>query len=223
MKHSDKKQTFETGANRDTDDNKGNPSLIGVIGSYRLAILLQKGAKHYGPNNWQKGMPFLRTINSITRHLWQYTAMDDSEDHLAAIRFGVDCLMHFEEAIKADELPPSLDDREDQRKILTPFLTSLEGDTTIQQKEQLKNSSKKEPIRLFCSRCEVWHPDMVTKCPGCGGILEEKEFNPAIEKSYYGETRCCGNFYSTHISPDKIVNRLGCDHCGKELNYVKQR
>ena len=57
MRHGKDKTTFETGAQRDTDEGKGSPSLISPVLIHRLGVLLAKGAEHYGADNWMKGMP----------------------------------------------------------------------------------------------------------------------------------------------------------------------
>ena len=131
MRHGDSKTEFSTGAKRDTAEGKGRPSLISPVLIHRLGVLLEKGAEHYGANNWMKGMPYRRTMDSVIRHVFQWLAGDEEEDHLAAVCFGAMCLMHYEADTALDL---ELDDRceEEMRKILPSILTPPLKDATVQ-------------------------------------------------------------------------------------------
>ena len=136
MRHGDSKTEFNTGAKRDTSEGKGNPSLISPVLIHRLGVLLQKGAEHYGADNWAKGMPYCRTADSMIRHMYQWLAGDKEEDHLAAVCFGAMCLMHYEEAARDEDgvSDSFLDDRcVDFKKILASILTSPPNDATMKQ------------------------------------------------------------------------------------------
>ncbi len=77
-----------------------------------------------------KGMPYRRTADSMIRHIFQWLAGDEEEDHLAAICFGAMCLMTYESDKVLDQ---KLDDRdEDLKKILTSILISPSSDATLQ-------------------------------------------------------------------------------------------
>ena len=123
LKQSGKKDTFSTGAQRDSQDGKPEQWMGSPLANVRYGHLLAKGAKHYGLFNYQKGFPLSRTLASLHRHLDQYLAellgfpidpiLDEDgepiiEDHLAAIRFGADVLMHTEEAVARGLLPKEL-------------------------------------------------------------------------------------------------------------------
>ena len=87
-------------------------------------------------------MPYCRTADSLVRHIYQWLAQDDSEDHLAAIACNTMFLMHFEEAIAAGGLPVSLDDRAEAfKKILPSLLTPPPPDATVEA----------DPLGLFAS------------------------------------------------------------------------
>lgn len=129
VRHGDKKTSFGTGAQRDTDEGKGTPSLISPVLIHRLGVLLAEGAKHYGADNWMKGMPYRRTVDSMIRHIFQWLAGDKAEDHLAAVCFGAMCLMTYESDKVLDQ---KLDDRDEGlTKILASILTSPPKDTTL--------------------------------------------------------------------------------------------
>ncbi len=134
MRHSDTKTSFGTGAQRDIDEGKGRPSLISPVLIHRLGVHLAKGAKHYGDDNWAKGMPYRRTADSMIRHIFQWLAGDEEEDHLAAIGFGVMCLMTYESDRTLDQ---KLDDRDEGlRKILASILTSPPKDAIVERYEE---------------------------------------------------------------------------------------
>lgn len=99
-------EKFETGAQRDSSKGKGMPHLISPHMLRRLAVLLEKGAVHYGARNWEKGIKYSRCIDSLQRHLWAFMLGDETEDHLAAVIFNAQCLIHFDEIGRTD-----LDDR----------------------------------------------------------------------------------------------------------------
>ena len=143
MRHGDSKTTFNTGAQRDTTEGKGRPSLISPDLIHRLGVNLAKGAEHYGEDNWAKCMPYRRTADSMIRHIGQWLAGDAEEDHLAAIAFGVMCLMHYETMVsdpKADGFLKSMDDRcPEFKKILASLLTSPPSDATIEVVDSKQN------------------------------------------------------------------------------------
>ena len=93
---SGERQEFKTGAVRETASGKGSPSLISPELIFRLSKHLELGAKKYAPRNWESGFPFSRVMDSLLRHVFQYIAGDNAEDHLAAITCNVMFLMHFE-------------------------------------------------------------------------------------------------------------------------------
>lgn len=103
IKDSGQRQSFETGAVRDTQKGKARYDLIPPTALYRVAMHYGGGAAKYKPFNWAKGMNFSRTFASMFRHLMEWQIGDRSEDHLAALVFGALTLMHFEDT-ERDEL-----------------------------------------------------------------------------------------------------------------------
>ena len=104
------KAEYETGAVRDSKTGNGIPSLIPPFALRAAAKRFEDGAVHYGRNNWQKGIPLSRYVDSLYRHLWQFMEGDESEDHAGAIVWNAMCLVQTEEWIKNGKLPKSLDD-----------------------------------------------------------------------------------------------------------------
>lgn len=109
-KNTVEKDKFVTGYQRNSAKGKGAHDALPFFALTRDAALYERGAAEHGLNNWLKGAPFTRTLQSSIRHLFQYMMGDRSEDHLAACRWGCAAVMTYEELIKRGELPASLDD-----------------------------------------------------------------------------------------------------------------
>lgn len=110
MHDSGKRQEFQTGAVRDTTEDKARPDLISPYAQMRKGIWLAKGAQKYKERNWERGIPISRCIASLERHLQQYKMGLTNEDHLAAIAVNTEFIMHYEAMIKRELLPADLDD-----------------------------------------------------------------------------------------------------------------
>ena len=104
------KDTFNTGAQRDTQEGKPRFDLIPAHALLRLAALYQRGADQYGDQNWRKGMPWQRVLASLERHLQAFKRGEEGEDHLAAVVFNAMALMEYERS------HPDLDDIIDRVK-----------------------------------------------------------------------------------------------------------
>lgn len=96
LQDSGERQTFPTGAQRDSETGKGRFDLLSPYTRQRDAILMEKGAAKYDARNWEKGMPFSRFLDSALRHLNKYQLGLTDEDHLAAARWNIGCIMHLE-------------------------------------------------------------------------------------------------------------------------------
>lgn len=104
VKDSGARQDFDTGARRDTQDDKPRYGLVSIPALTRLAWHYTNGAKKYGENNWTKGMPYSRFFESTFRHLAAWATGDESEDHLAAVAWNAFAIMHFQETGRDLEL-----------------------------------------------------------------------------------------------------------------------
>jgi hypothetical protein len=103
-KDSGKRQEFESGMVRDTQEGKPRYDLIPVSSLKRLADLYARGAIKYDDNNWTKGQPYSRAYASLFRHLIAWREGERSEDHLAAVAWNAFALMYYEDN------KPELDD-----------------------------------------------------------------------------------------------------------------
>jgi hypothetical protein len=97
IKDSGKTQEFNTGAHRDTSEGKGRFDLIPLEALQRVAVTYQKGAEKYGENNWKKGMPIERFLDSGSRHIYKYLAGWEDEDHLSMALWNIMGAIFMEE------------------------------------------------------------------------------------------------------------------------------
>lgn len=94
------RQEYDTGAVRDTSENKPRPDLISPFFLERLGEHLRKGAAKYDEWNWAKGIPSSRCYESAVRHLMQFAQGLLNEDHLAAAAFNIMVIIHNQEVQK---------------------------------------------------------------------------------------------------------------------------
>lgn len=113
MNDSGKRQTFSTGAVRDTAEDKPRLGLVSPFFLRRLGAWLTLGAVKYAPWNWAKGMPYSRVVDSLERHLQAFKAGEEDEDHLAAVAANAMFLIHYQEMLQLGTLPTELDDMPD--------------------------------------------------------------------------------------------------------------
>lgn len=105
---------FETGAVRDRAEGKGRYDLLftGMAHAIpRVAEHLEEGAKHYGDNNYLKGIPYSVYVDSALRHLNQWVrGVADGDDHLTAAAWNILALLETRERVVEGMLPSALDD-----------------------------------------------------------------------------------------------------------------
>ena len=117
MQDSGERQAFDTGAVRDTAEDKPRPDLISPFAEERLGEWLRKGAVKYAERNWEKGIPMSRCLASLCRHVMKFKQGRRDEDHLAAVMFNAMAIMHYEELIKLGALPKELSDLPNYGKV----------------------------------------------------------------------------------------------------------
>ena len=117
IKDSGKRELFETGAQRDTRENKGRFDLLPPRAITALAIHFEKGAKKYQPRNWEKGIPLSRFLDSALRHTFKFLQGETDENHLIAAIWNLVCLYETKERIKEGILPEELDDLPKYKRI----------------------------------------------------------------------------------------------------------
>lgn len=68
------------------------------------SIHFAEGAKKYGENNWQKGIPEWSYLSSAVRHYLKWLRADEDERHDRAFLWNIMCLMWtVENGVSADE------------------------------------------------------------------------------------------------------------------------
>lgn len=95
---------FKTGAVRDSEDNKEDYiETLSWTALKRYAQYMTGKKKKYGSGNFKKGIPIESYERSLVRHLQKYLVNkyeggneEVGEDHLAAILFNVQGIMHEE-------------------------------------------------------------------------------------------------------------------------------
>lgn len=110
LKDSGERREFSTGSKRDRGDLKTRPDYLSPFAHERYGEHMRKGAAKYGERNWEKGQPFSEVTASMYRHLLSWLAGRTDEDHLAAIMFGAQAIMHYQYMIKEGLLPEELAD-----------------------------------------------------------------------------------------------------------------
>lgn len=192
MKDSGERQSFETGAVRDTATGKPRPDLISPHAAMREGIWMGLGAEKYQPRNWEKGIPISRCIASLERHLVAYKLGLRDEDHMAAVRTNAGFILHFEEEIKAGALPATLDDMPRYGKAGYPSEAQV-GDNYPPRR-------RPEPPRHRCPRCKMWtgflEGVLCTSClidqeseTGPRGGLRPQDIVPIRTENKPGDTR----------------------------------
>jgi hypothetical protein len=91
-KDSGKRINFDSGFQRDTNDDKPRYELIPHEMLTRLAELMARGAQKYNANNWRKATSqeeYDRFKESAFRHFIQWMRGDSDEDHAAAVEFNI--------------------------------------------------------------------------------------------------------------------------------------
>lgn len=94
------------------NEGKLRSSLFPVEVYEELLKILEAGAKKYGDYNWQKGLPYMETVDSLERHLREFKkGIDiDPEDqmlHIAKVAINAIFISHF----VLDGTRADLDDR----------------------------------------------------------------------------------------------------------------
>lgn len=107
---SGERSEFTTGAVRDAMSGKGCPSLIPLEALRAVSKRFEDGATKYGRDNWKKGIPLSRYVDSLYRHLWQLMENDQAEDHGGAVIWNAMCLIQTKKWIEEGKLPSELND-----------------------------------------------------------------------------------------------------------------
>jgi len=111
IRDSGKRQEFETGSRRDTREGKGRFDLIPTQPLRELAQHYEAGSLKYGDDNWKKGQPLMRYVDSAMRHLNALVAGEPTENHAIAAAWNMFAYRWTLNEIEHGRLPLELDDR----------------------------------------------------------------------------------------------------------------
>ena len=89
IKDSGTRQEFSTGAVRDAQIGKGRYDMVPMATLAALAQHYEKGCLKYGENNWQKGIPVMRFLDSAMRHLSKAMAGMNDENHMISALWNI--------------------------------------------------------------------------------------------------------------------------------------
>lgn len=116
VKDSGKREEYDTGMVRDTQDGKPRFSLMRPVGvpyevqfMTRCADHMTKGAGKYGERNWEKAhtqKELDRFLDSAERHMEQYLAGATDEDHAAAVWFNLNAAETVRWKMKQEQAEP---------------------------------------------------------------------------------------------------------------------
>lgn len=110
IKDSGERSQFSTGAQRDCQAGKGRMDLLPFRALIEVAKVYEEGAKKYNDNNWRKGIPLSRYVDSGTRHLAKWMIGWRDEPHLAQACWNLLCLIETSQMIEEGLLPAELND-----------------------------------------------------------------------------------------------------------------
>lgn len=110
IKDSGQREDFSTGSKRDTRNGKGRFDLLPLFAEEELAKHFEAGAVKYGDNNWLKGQPLSRYLDSARRHLNKAARGQRDEPHFTAAAWNIMCLIDTMKRIELGLLPESLND-----------------------------------------------------------------------------------------------------------------
>lgn len=110
IKDSGTRQSFSTGSVRDIQQGKGRFDLLPLFAEEALAKHFEGGARKYGDNNWLKGQPLSRFLDSARRHLNKAARGQRDEPHFVAAAWNIMCLIDTMKRIELGLLPAELND-----------------------------------------------------------------------------------------------------------------
>jgi hypothetical protein len=110
LKDSGVRESFDTGSQRDSRGGKGRYDLLPMYAIERLAKVYEAGAIKYDANNWRKGQPLSRYLDSALRHLCRFAEGYRDEDHAAQAMWNIAAIIETEEMVIRGILPEELAD-----------------------------------------------------------------------------------------------------------------
>ena len=110
LQDSGERQSFDTGAVRDTQNGKGAYYLLPPSAIFAVARVFEEGAKKYAARNFEQGIPLSRFIDSALRHMFKHLEGCRDEPHMAQAAWNVLAYIHTATMIERGILPEDLND-----------------------------------------------------------------------------------------------------------------
>jgi len=124
IKDSGERKEYSTGAVRDVQRGKGRFDLLPMFALEDLAKHYEKGCKKYGENNYLRGIPISRFVDSGMRHLVQFIQGKEDEGHLISAIWNLIGAKETLDRIELGILPKELDDLPyPLKKVISPETT----------------------------------------------------------------------------------------------------
>jgi len=171
---SGKREQFKGGTVRDTAEGKPRPDLASPFAEKRIGEWFRLGAEKYAARNWETGMPISRVWASLRRHVLDWQSGDRSEDHLAAIAWNAEAIMHYEEMIVRGRLPEELADMPDY-KVAEKFQCFKFRAPAVESEESINEKMREASDCLTCmydGECD----GNVCQCPPEGA--QQRGYDP---------------------------------------------
>lgn len=113
-KDSGKREEYDSGMVRDTQENKPRFDLVIPIGIkydesllYRWAMLMERGMAKYGYRNWENANSeeeMIRFKQSAFRHFIQWFQGEQDEDHAAAVLFNINAFEYVNSKLENSKI-----------------------------------------------------------------------------------------------------------------------
>ena len=110
LKDSGDRQSWKTGAVRDTQEGKGRYDLLPPAAIFAIARVFEEGAKKYDARNFEKGIPLSRFIDSALRHIFKHMEGYRDEAHISQAAWNILAYIHIATMIQRGLLPEELND-----------------------------------------------------------------------------------------------------------------
>jgi len=145
LKDSGARESFATGAVRDTAAGKPLLELLPSWSLLAYAWIMESGARKYAARNWELGMPMSRYLASAHRHLELYRMGFRDEPHLWQAFWNIGGAIHTAVLVHIGVYPESFYDLPNHvGKDRPPVLGEFER---VRVDAMIKSSKDANPIR----------------------------------------------------------------------------
>jgi hypothetical protein len=158
IKDSGKRSEFSTGAHRDCAEGKGRMDLLPFWAMMELSKVYEEGARKYRANNWRRGIPLSRFVDSGLRHLSKWMAGWRDEPHLAQAAWNFMCLLETQTMIEQGLLPESLNDLPYNPTEVLPNPMNIPPLAISDEGAELDNVGKEEKEKVEMDAWQGSHP-----------------------------------------------------------------